>query len=101
MHVVYSNGDVFNIDPVKLKIRCYREESGEYQCPFQAMSWAFDGFLITMDYYEGRQEIDLDDYRILPGVSVLNTTAELITKYYACCFEPYPSISYTITLQQK
>ncbi|ELT98750.1 hypothetical protein CAPTEDRAFT_204359 [Capitella teleta] len=99
--VVYSTGTVLYIPPIKMKLRCYRQDNGDYNCPFTAHSWVWDGFHVALDNYENKQEIDLFDFIELPGASVVGTAAELQTTYYPCCPEPYPRMQFNITLREN
>ncbi|ELT88715.1 hypothetical protein CAPTEDRAFT_202062 [Capitella teleta] len=99
LSLVYNTGDVLNIDPIKRKTRCFRQNDGQYKCKFDVVSWTYDGNVIDLQPYEGLNRVDLSDYVELPGVSVTETTAQRVVKYYPCCPEPYVSLDYTITLK--
>ncbi|ELU02809.1 hypothetical protein CAPTEDRAFT_227580 [Capitella teleta] len=98
--VVYSSGHLLHIPPIKMKLRCYRQDNDDYNCPFTALSWVWDGFHVALDNYENKQEIDLSDFIELPGITVVGTAAELQTTYYPCCLEPFPSMQFNITLRE-
>ncbi|ELU12472.1 hypothetical protein CAPTEDRAFT_107199, partial [Capitella teleta] len=99
--VLYSTGELLHIPPIKVKLRCYRQDDGDYNCPFSVASWVWDGSYVDLDYFEGKREIDLTDFIELPGTTVVGTTAEKKTMYYPCCPEPYPSMQFNITLREN
>jgi hypothetical protein len=99
--VVYSDGEVLHFPPMRLKTRCFKEASGEFNCSFAIVSWAYDGFHIDLGYYEGKQEVDLSDYESMPDVNVTSTSCRRHVMYYRCCAEPYPQLTFTIMFRSE
>lgn len=106
--VVYSDGSVLWIPPAKLKVWATRKDTQssdadddddyDWEASFKFGSWAYDGFLIDPDWYEGLQQADLTDY--IPRLfSITSTTAVKNLVMYPCCLEPYPDLTFTIRMK--
>ena len=56
---------------------------------------------MDLDYYEGRKNIDLADFVTSEEWNILENTGAKTIKYYPCCVEPYPDITYNITFARR
>ncbi|XP_013415864.1 acetylcholine receptor subunit alpha-like [Lingula anatina] len=82
----------------------------EQNCHMKFGSWTYDGFQVDLKH---REHPDIqDDIRIENGVDVsaysrsvewdlMDVPFSRNTKYYPCCPEPYPTITYNITIRRK
>jgi len=84
----------------------------EQTCKFKIGSWTYDGNQV--DYNHMRFElgemkeadlvedaIDLSEYASSGAWDLMKTTAIKTYFYYPCCPEPYPDITYYITIRRK
>ena len=62
-------------------------------------SWTYDGFQLDMEFYGGDEQIDLNDYVPSNEWDVLSHQAKKNIKYYPCCREPYPDLTFTLELK--
>ncbi|ELU15693.1 hypothetical protein CAPTEDRAFT_206097 [Capitella teleta] len=68
----------------------------DWSAEFKFMSWAYDGFKLDLQL-EG-EEMHVWDFKSRT-YSIVNHSANRTEVYYACCPEPFPSITYTIQLK--
>merc|ERR1711915_1017019 len=98
--VVYPNGEVLFIPPVKLKVYCSEFDrevwpQGEQKCNIKIGSWAYDGYILNLDIYNEQEEMDTQD--MMPSSAWKITHQEQNPKnekYYSCCDEPYIDLNY-------
>ena len=64
-------------------------------------SWTFDGTKLDVSFYGGLEELDLNDYIESNEWTVLSHPAYKNTQYYPCCSEPYPDLTFHVTLKRK
>jgi len=84
----------------------------EQKCKFKLGSWTFDGNQVDYNHIRflpGAMEekkvvesaIDLSEYSSSGAWDLMSTTAIKTYFYYPCCAEPYPDITYYITIRRK
>ncbi len=56
---------------------------------------------IDIDFYDDIEVIDLSDYVENNMWEVVDHSAKKHVKYYACCPEPYPDLTFTLALRRK
>ncbi|ODM89456.1 Acetylcholine receptor subunit beta-like 1 [Orchesella cincta] len=102
--LIYSSGEILWVPPCKMTSHCHltlrKEPYGEQVCKLKFGSWTFDGFVLDIDFYKGNKTIDLSDMSNSSGFEVLSTTAEKTNKYYSCCKEPYPDVTFNMTIKR-
>jgi len=102
--LIYSTGEILWVPPCKMLSRCHltlrKEPYGEQVCGLKFGSWTFDGFVLDLDFYKGNKTMDLEDFHNSSGFKVLSTTAERTDKYYSCCKEPYPDLTFNMTIKR-
>lgn len=64
-------------------------------------SWTYDGNKLDIDFFDDLTEVDLNDYIPSNEWDVLEHPAQKNTKYYPCCKEPYPDLTFTLKLKRK
>ena len=64
--VIYSSGDVLWIPPAIYKSSCSINVEyfpfDEQECAMKFGSWTFNGDQVSLDWYEGKEVVDLSDY---------------------------------------
>jgi len=103
--LIYSTGEILWVPPCHLSSFCNltlaTEPYGAQQCRMVFGSWTFDGISMDLQVWKNETKADTNDYS---GVSQWDLTSNVAVredKYYDCCVEPYPSITYNFTLQRK
>ena len=81
------------------------------ECFLKISSWTYHGNELDLQHFcngtkEGKDTIiprgiDLRDYYTNVEWDVLNVTAMKRVKFYPCCPEPYPDITFNITLRRR
>ncbi|XP_052868513.1 neuronal acetylcholine receptor subunit alpha-7-like [Anopheles cruzii] len=100
--LVYNTGKVLWVPPTEFHSFCelnMRMWPFDYQkCMIKIGSWTFDGFRLNLTISgEPERHIMLknSEWKIVGKV-----VSERHDTYYACCKEPYPDITYNVTLQR-
>ncbi len=52
---------------------------------------------VDIDFYEGQKQLDLSDYQTSKVWKVLDVSARKNMKFYPCCPEPYPDITFNVS----
>ncbi len=68
---------------------------------FQFGSWTYDGFKLDIDFFDDLDAVDLNDYIESNEWDVLANPAAKNVKYYPCCVEPYPDLTFSLKLRRK
>ena len=63
-------------------------------------SWTYDGFKLDVDFYDGLSSIDTTDYIESNEWGLVAHPAVKNTKYYPCCKEPYPDLTFILKLKR-
>lgn len=110
MMIVYSTGDCLWVPPVTYKAWC---ETGDmkrfpfdrHECFFKFGSWVYDGFMIDVQTDKDADGEALLKYLDASGKggewAVSGGRVERHEKYYSCCEEPYPDVSFYLTLTRR
>ena len=72
----------------------------EQNCFLKFGSWTYDGFKLDISFYD-LDEVDLNDYIVSNEWDVIEHPATKNTKYYPCCKEPYPDLTFNLRLRRK
>jgi len=102
--LIFSSGEILWVPPCKMLSHCdltlNKQPYGEQVCGMKFGSWTFDGNVLDVDFYQGNKTIDLSDLNNSSGFEVLSTTAKKTDKYYPCCVEPYPDLTFNVTIKR-
>ena len=103
--VVDSEGTVMWIPPAIFKSTCpidiLQFPFDTQTCTLKFGSWTYDGFKLDINFYADQQEFDLNDYIESNEWTVLAHPAYKNTKYYPCCVEPFPDLTFHVSLQRR
>jgi len=102
--VVWPSGKVLFVPPCKMTSMCelslQKHPYGDQQCFMKFGSWTYDGNVLDLQFYNGTKNIDLSQLSNSSGFKVVSTTAERNVKYYPCCAEPYPDLTFNVTIRR-
>ncbi|CAH1792626.1 unnamed protein product [Owenia fusiformis] len=73
----------------------------EQTCTFKFGSWTHDGFKLDLAFFSDLAAIDTNDYIGDSAWVLMKTNGVKNTKYYPCCKEPYPDITFSLTVLRK
>ena len=104
MAVVSSDGTVLWILMAIFKSTCSIDIThfpfDEQTCILKFGSWTYDGFKLDVNFYDGLEEVDVSDYIESNEWGLLGHPAIKNVKYYPCCEEPYPDLTFTLKLKR-
>uniref|UniRef100_A0AC34QLB3 Uncharacterized protein n=1 Tax=Panagrolaimus sp. JU765 TaxID=591449 RepID=A0AC34QLB3_9BILA len=101
--VVYHTGDVTWVPPGIFKISCKIDIKyfpfDRQTCFFKFGSWTYDGY--KLDLQPAKGGFDISEY--LPNGEWLlpMTTVSRSEKFYDCCPEPYPDLTFYLHMQRR
>ncbi|ESO86940.1 hypothetical protein LOTGIDRAFT_128212, partial [Lottia gigantea] len=100
--VIYSNGMVSYIPKLSIESPCELDKAAVFMvCSFKMGSWAYDGYSLDIRDYFGKGIISLEDFTQNSDWEIVNSTIRRNEKYYKCCSEPYPDLTFTLTIRRK
>ena len=103
--VVKNDGSVLWIPQALFKSSCVIDITNfpfdRQNCSLKFGSWTYDGFQLDIDFYDGVDRVDLNDYIESNEWKVVGHPAKKNIRYYPCCNEPYPDLTFTIQLRRK
>ncbi|CAG5136305.1 unnamed protein product, partial [Candidula unifasciata] len=70
-------------------------------CHLKFGSWTYNGDKLNIDFIGGHQEINLDDYMQSNEWDLVKNVAVRNVKFYTCCPEPYPDLTFTLQMKRK
>lgn len=70
------------------------------ECSMKFGSWTNDGFQLDINFYQNASEVDTTDYVPSNEWKLVGHPAVKNVKYYSCCKEPYPDLTFTIRLKR-
>ncbi|KAH3830110.1 hypothetical protein DPMN_103347 [Dreissena polymorpha] len=84
----------------------------QQECFMKFSSWTYDGRQIDLQHVSGPGVLENDQMVIPNGVDlcdyyqnvewdIINVTARRKEKFYPCCPEPYPDITFNITIRRR
>ncbi len=104
MCVVSSDGTVLYIAVARTKSTCTVDirlfPFDTQYCHLKFGSWTYDGFKVDLDFYDGLEEVDVSDYIESNQWGLVGHPAVKNVKYYPCCQEPYPDLTFSLKLQR-
>ncbi|XP_074649299.1 acetylcholine receptor subunit alpha-like 2 isoform X2 [Tubulanus polymorphus] len=101
MAVVSYGGEVLWIPPVLIVSLCSGNQGETTSCALKFGSWTYDGFLLDVNFFDGKELIDTTDYIPDHRYEIMKTSAVKNTKYYPCCKEPYPDLVFKLTFKTR
>ncbi len=99
-----NNGEVLWVPPVYQEARCVTDLDdfwGVQTCSLKFGSWTYDGLKLDLDFYNDNKKADVSDYSGNCPIKVLDSVGIKEVKTYDCCEEPYPSLTFNVTLQRQ
>ncbi|ELU00733.1 hypothetical protein CAPTEDRAFT_118845, partial [Capitella teleta] len=67
---------------------------------FKYGSWTYDGFKLDVNFFNDDEQIDINDYLPHNNFELIDHSAVKNTKYYPCCLEPYPDLTFKLKLRE-
>jgi len=103
---VDSHGNILWIPPVSHKVLCEGVTYdnwpwGIQECSLDFGSWSFNAEQYDLDFYDGKERMDMKQFGEYNQFEILKQSAERILKNYDCCPEPYVSLKFNFSLQRK
>ena len=114
---IYPNGRVHWEPPAIYKSSCTIDVEfypfDEQLCTLKFGSWTYDGYQVDLKHIGHNESggaseadtisdgIDLKDFYPSVEWDLLGVPARKNEKYYTCCSEPYPDITFNITMRRK
>ena len=68
-------------------------------CKYQKI--IYKTFQLDIGFYDGLEKIDLSDYIESREWEVIDHSAKKNVKYYPCCEEPYPDLTFSLTVRRR
>ncbi|KAG8199966.1 hypothetical protein JTE90_006211 [Oedothorax gibbosus] len=109
---VYYSGEIVWKPPALYKSTCEIDVEyfpfDEQSCLMKFGSWTYDGYEVDLRHVkqeEGanlvHQGIDMSEFYKSVEWDILLVPAKYNEEYYDCCVEPYPDITFNITMRRK
>jgi hypothetical protein len=98
--VIDSDGTVWYIPPATIVVDCMSDSNSTYTCPMKFGSWVYDGYKLDLYFYNENEEVDMNDY-VERDWRVVSNFAQKNIKFYPCCEEAYPDLSYIVGFQRN
>ncbi|XP_022237271.1 acetylcholine receptor subunit alpha-like 1 isoform X2 [Limulus polyphemus] len=110
--VLHSDGLVIWRPPAIYKSSCEMNVQyfpfDEQTCFMKFGSWTYDGYTVDLKHKHQSEDteeiaigIDLSDFYLSVEWDIMAVPARRKEKFYSCCDEPYPDITFNITLRRK
>jgi len=104
--LVYSTGKVLWVPPCHFSSFCnltYTQttDGPEQTCTLKFGSWTYDGNNLNLGLYKNEAKADITDIWENNKYKLTGNKATWVNKYYPCCEEPYPYISFDISFRKK
>ncbi|XP_069482523.1 neuronal acetylcholine receptor subunit alpha-7-like isoform X1 [Ambystoma mexicanum] len=99
--LVNSSGACQYIPPGILKSTCYIDVRwfpfDVQKCNLKFGSWTYNGWLIDLQMLEA----DISSYISNGEWDLVGVPGKRNEQYYECCKEPYPDVTYTVTMRRR
>ncbi|TSN95721.1 Neuronal acetylcholine receptor subunit alpha-7 [Bagarius yarrelli] len=99
--LVNSSGACQYIPPGILKSTCYIDVRwfpfDVQKCDLKFGSWTYNGWLLDLQM----QEVDISTYIPNGEWDLVGVPGKRNELYYECCKEPYPDVTYTVTIRRR
>jgi hypothetical protein len=70
------------------------------ECDLKFGSWTYDGFKLDMNFFDNQSSVDVSDYVESNEWALLEYPARKNVKYYSCCMEPFPDLTFTVKVKR-
>jgi hypothetical protein len=99
---ITNDGTVTWIPPAWYMTRCRpsMQHQGTVNCTLKFGSWTYDGFQLALSLGT-ENDIDLNSYVGNDDYDLTSQSLTIETKYYACCTEPYSTITAKIGFEKR
>ncbi|XP_022686204.1 acetylcholine receptor subunit alpha-like 1 isoform X2 [Varroa jacobsoni] len=110
--IINNEGTVIWNPPAIYKSSCLMDVQyfpfDQQLCSMKFGSWTYDGFMVDLKHIRDVHSvdlvplgIDLTEFYLSVEWDIMSVPAKRTEKFYACCEEPYPDITFNITLRRK
>ncbi|KAK7112820.1 hypothetical protein V1264_012208 [Littorina saxatilis] len=103
--VVQDTGEVLWMPQAMLNSSCSFDTLlfpfDEQQCELKFGSWTYNGNKLDMGFIDGQSSMDTTDYTPSNEWTIIFNSGRKNVKYYSCCPEPYPDITFTLRIRRK
>ncbi|KAM7311621.1 acetylcholine receptor subunit alpha-like 1 [Ixodes scapularis] len=110
--ILHSDGLVIWKPPAIYKSSCEIDVQyfpfDEQTCFMKFGSWTYDGYTVDLKHKHQRDDsneiavgIDLSEFYLSVEWDIMAVPARRKEKFYSCCEEPFPDITFNITLRRK
>ncbi|XP_054711428.1 acetylcholine receptor subunit alpha-like 1 [Uloborus diversus] len=110
--IIHSTGRVVWNPPAIYKSSCHIDVQyfpfDRQTCLMKFGSWTYDGYHVDLKHQHEiensslvPQGVDLSEFYLSVEWDVMDAPATRNEKYYSCCVEPYPDITFNMTLRRK
>lgn len=103
--MVFSNGHVYYAPKARIRTRCEvdmtRFPYDEQTCLIQFGSFSYDGDRLKLEMFPYNSTFDMSEYNMNKEWEIINTSAEILTKYYSCCTEPYQHLQCRLNMRRN
>lgn len=104
MLLLFNNGEVLWVPPAQLSVFCELDLTywpfDTQNCSFVLGSWTYHGLALDIDRDE-KSPVELELQIENSEWQVQNVASYRHDKYYSCCTESYPDITYSIQIQRR
>ncbi|XP_022243260.1 acetylcholine receptor subunit alpha-like 1 isoform X1 [Limulus polyphemus] len=110
--IIHDDGKVVWNPPAIYKSSCQIDVQyfpfDRQECHMKFGSWSHDGYKVDLKHLKEIENsslvplgIDLSEFYLSVEWDIMSVPAKRKEKFYACCAEPYPDITFNITLRRK
>ncbi|UYV76004.1 nAChRa8 [Cordylochernes scorpioides] len=110
--IVYFTGDIVWNPPALYRSTCEIDVEyfpfDEQSCLMKFGSWTYDGYEVDLRHKKQKDDdsnvaigIDMSEFYKSVEWDILLVPAKYNREYYECCSEPYPDITFNITMRRK
>ncbi|CAL1286406.1 unnamed protein product [Larinioides sclopetarius] len=101
--IIHSTGRVVWNPPAIYKSSCQIDVQyfpfDRQSCLMKFGSWTYDGYHVRINV--SKRWVDLSEFYLSVEWDIMAAPATRNEKYYSCCMEPYPDITFNMTLRRK
>ncbi|KAG5443677.1 Neuronal acetylcholine receptor subunit alpha-4 [Clonorchis sinensis] len=105
MVVVQYDGSIKWMPPAIFKSNCKIDIKSfpfdEQTCHMKFGSWTYDGNRLDVSFISDEKHVLLNDYTESNEWEIIARPAMRNVKYYPCCVEPYPDLTYFLFLRRN
>ncbi|CAL1530115.1 unnamed protein product [Lymnaea stagnalis] len=102
--IVQNNGDIQWMPQAILRSSCSFDTKyfpfDVQSCWLKFGSWTYNGFKLNVEFVR-EHSFDLSDYVMSNEWDIIENRAVRNVKYYTCCPEPFPDLTFHLTLKRK